>query len=253
MRIAAALRQAGVPYRATEIESLAGQQEVLDALSLLRAMLHPADRVAWLAVLRAPWCGLSVHDLHIVAGEDDPALATHCIDELLTERASRLSSEGRDRALRVQAVLHAAQTQAGRQPMGLWLRSAWHTLGAPLYLDAQQCANVEALFELITASEERGEIIDANLLLQRLQDLCARDLATQVCAVEIMTIHKAKGLEWDMVIVPGLDLRGRQDSAPLLHVLQEGEAQLMAPVSPKGDERTLCTVISATAGAIAAA
>ncbi|HXB62513.1 MAG TPA: UvrD-helicase domain-containing protein [Acidobacteriaceae bacterium] len=236
MRIAAALRQAAIPYRATEIESLAGQQEVLDALSLLRAMLHPADRVAWLAVLRAPWCGLSVRDLHVMAGEDDPSLATHCIDELLTQRAARLSSEGRACALHMQAILHAAQTQAGRQAMALWLRSAWHTLGAPLYLDAQQCANVEALFDLITASEERGEIIDANLLLQRLEDLCARDLATQLCAVEIMTIHKAKGLEWDTVIVPGLDLRGRTGSAPLLHVLHEGDTQLMAPVSPKGDD-----------------
>jgi ATP-dependent helicase/nuclease subunit A len=236
MQIAAALRQAGIPYRATEIESLAGQQEVLDALSLLRAMLHPADRVAWLAVLRAPWCGLSVRDLHIVAGEDDSTLATRCIDDLLTQRAEKLGSEARTRALRVQSVLHAAHTQQGRQPMALWLRSAWHTLGAPLYLDAQQCANVEALFELITASEERGEIIDATLLLERLEDLCARDLATTECAVEIMTIHKAKGLEWEVVIVPGLDRYGKDDSAPLLHVLQQGETHLMAPVSPKGDD-----------------
>jgi ATP-dependent exoDNAse (exonuclease V) beta subunit len=235
MRIAAALRQAGIPYRATEIESLAGRQEILDALSLLRAMLHPADRAAWLAVLRAPWCGLSVRDLHILAGADDHALATRCIDALLTERAPLLSEDGRVRALRVQRVLHDALAQLGRQPMALWLRGAWHTLGAPLYLEAQQRVNVEALFELIAGSEERGEIIDATLLLERLEDLCARDLATRECAVEIMTIHKAKGLEWDTVIVPGLDRHAGDDSAPLLHVLQEGETQLMAPVSPKGD------------------
>jgi len=236
MRIAAALRQAGIPYRATEIVSLAEKQEVLDALSLLRAMLHPADRVAWLAVLRAPWCGLSVRDLHIAAGGDDATLAKRCIDELLTERAALLSEDDCVRALHTQKTLHAAIAQHGRMPIAQWLHSAWHSLGAPLYLDSQECANVQAFFELVAASEERGEIIDANLLMQRLDDLCAQDLPADNCAVEIMTIHKAKGLEWDVVIVPGLDRRGGEDSSLLLHVLQEGEVGLLAPISPKGDD-----------------
>jgi ATP-dependent exoDNAse (exonuclease V) beta subunit len=240
MRIAAALRQAHIPYRASEIESLADRQEVLDALSLLRALLHPADRMAWFAVLRAPWCGLSVHDLHILSGADDASLSTRCIDELITERASLLEDDGRKRAVHVQAVLHAARAQAGRSPVAPWLRSAWHTLGAPLYLDAQEIANVEAFFDLAAACEDRGEVIDANLLLQRLDDLCAQDLVADNCAVEIMTIHKAKGLEWDVVIVPGLDRRGRDDASQLLHVLQQGETGLLAPISPKGgDEDSL--------------
>lgn len=236
MRIAAALRVAHIPYRASEIESLADQQEVLDALSLLRALLHPADRMAWLAVLRAPWCGLSVHDLHILSGADDTSLSTRCIDELITERAELLEDDGRKRALHVQAVLRAALSQSGRSSVAAWLHSAWHTLGAPLYLDAQEIANVEAFFELAAACEERGEVIDANLLLQRLNDLCAQDLAADHCAVEIMTIHKAKGLEWDVVIVPGLDRRGGDDASQLLHVLQRGEMGLLAPISSKGDD-----------------
>jgi len=132
--------------------------------------------------------------------------------------------------------LHAVIAQHGRMPISQWLHSAWHSLGAPLYLDSQECANVQAFFELVEASEERGEIIDANLLMQRLDDLCAQDLPAHNCVVEIMTIHKAKGLEWDVVIVPGLDRRGGDDSSLLLHVLQEGETQLVAPISPKGDD-----------------
>ena len=62
--IAAALREAHNHFRAVDLEQLADRPEVLDALALARALLNAEDRVAWLGVLRAPWCGLSLEDLH---------------------------------------------------------------------------------------------------------------------------------------------------------------------------------------------
>jgi len=236
-RIAEALRRAQIPYRATEIDALGSQQEVLDALSLLRALLHPADRVAWLAVLHAPWCGLGVRDLHIAAGGDDAALAKRCIDDLLTERAPLMSAEGRSRALRTQQILHAAIAQQGRLPIAQWLEGAWRSLGAPLYLAPHKRQNVTAFFALVTACEERGETIDAALLLERLEDLCAPE-SDAPALVDIMTIHKAKGLEWKTVIVPALDRKGGNDAPPLLQyvkdVIQEQKPPLFAPIPRTG-------------------
>src|ERR1019366_6597753 len=81
-----------IPFRAVDLEKLAARPEVLDALALARALLNPEDRVAWLGVLRAPWCGLSLDDLNTLTGE--PELLTRPVPELLAERLSLLSDAG---------------------------------------------------------------------------------------------------------------------------------------------------------------
>ena len=89
------LRDAKIPYRAIEIEELGERPVVQDLLALTRALAHPADRVAWLAVLRAPWCGLSLADLVALGGgEDAPTIWEAMHDEV---RLAALSEDGRGR------------------------------------------------------------------------------------------------------------------------------------------------------------
>jgi ATP-dependent exoDNAse (exonuclease V) beta subunit len=99
--IALALRQAGIPFRAVDLEQLSARPEVLDALALARAVLNPLDRVAWLGVLRAPWCGLSLADLHTLTSADSSELLACPIPQLLAERFSLLTSDGQLAATRL--------------------------------------------------------------------------------------------------------------------------------------------------------
>jgi superfamily I DNA/RNA helicase len=55
--IVAEFARRGVPFQATDIDPLGERPVVLDLLALTRAIAHPADRPAWLAVLRARGAG----------------------------------------------------------------------------------------------------------------------------------------------------------------------------------------------------
>ena len=74
-----------------------------DLHALTRAILHPADRVAWLSVLRAPWCGLTLADLSALAGDDHRATVWTLMCE--EARVQTLSADGARRLTRVRGIL----------------------------------------------------------------------------------------------------------------------------------------------------
>jgi ATP-dependent helicase/nuclease subunit A len=91
-------------FTAVEIEPLAGRQVVQDLISLTRALHHRGDRLHWLSILRAPWCGLRLADLHaLLAGDDHDATIPGLLDD--EARIARLSADGRQRALHLRMVM----------------------------------------------------------------------------------------------------------------------------------------------------
>src|SRR5918992_5984375 len=79
--IVPALKAANIRFRAIEIEHLGEKQVVQDLYALTRALSHLADRIAWLSILRAPWAGLSLDDLHDIAARDRHATIWELIQE----------------------------------------------------------------------------------------------------------------------------------------------------------------------------
>lgn len=213
------LRKENIPFRAIEIEQLGERQEVQDLAALTRALLHPMDRIAWLTVLRAPWCGLTLRDLHTLCGNDNKEHAARPVITLLRERGEPLSEDGQRRALRVHTILEDALRGKHRQvSLARWVERTWTTLGGNACVDRTGYANARAFFAML---EELGA--DAGGLDERLAELCAQPdpRASERCGVQLMTIHKAKGLGFDIVIVPGLERSTQVDTQPLLHWIEQ--------------------------------
>jgi ATP-dependent exoDNAse (exonuclease V) beta subunit len=231
--IAHALRARGTVFRAVEIEPLQDRPAVRDAVMLACALLHLGDRIAWLAILRAPWCGLELRDM-LAVGRSQPLIWDALHDAAVLEC---LSEDGRSRCARLRGVLEAALEVQTHTRGARWIERTWLALGGPSCAqDARELDQVRAVFARLRELEAQG-LPDPAVLAQSFADLYADDGAA--CGVEIMTIHKAKGLEFDCVIVPALHRHNRVAGGPmmLMHPFARSERDglVMAARSPIAD------------------
>ncbi len=233
--IVPALKDAGLPFRAIEIDRLGERSVVRDILALTRAMLHFADRPAWLAILRAPWCGLELRDLYaLVDGRPDAA-----IWDLLTEERPGISSDGVARILRLRSVLSQAFAERGRTPLRRWVERTWWALGGPACAGSDDALQDAADYlDLLEKHERAGDLPDFDDFRGQVDQLYARPDPRAGATLELMTIHKAKGLQFETVIVPGLGRVPRPDSPALLlsseRPRREGVDRLLASIRETG-------------------
>ena len=244
--ITALLTQREVPFQAVEIEHLETRPVIQDLLALTRALHHPADRVAWLALLRAPWCGLKLADLLALNANSRNDTIWNCLQD--KQRLAALSSDGRHRAARLYDVLEQAYALQGRMPLRRWVESAWLNLGGPATLEtATDLRNAGRFFDLLDELDRGGDLHGTDELVKRVKGLYARADTRADDTLQVMSIHRAKGLEFDHVILPGLSRRSRSDDPQLLlwsenprseDPQSDGSDLLLAPVRASDEENS---------------
>ncbi len=251
--ILAAMRQHNLPYQCTGIDGMEDRQPLADLLMLTRCLLHPADRTAWLAVLRAPWCGASLTDLAALC-EGDSSLEAQTLPQLFAARSSHLSPEGQARIGRTLDVLSQATALTGSEPLWSLVERAWHTLGGPYCLTTADLADTHSYFELLAAVEAQQGALSLPAIQRGMNRLRAEAPAAVAGQppVEVLTIFKAKGLEWDVVLLPGLGKKGRNDGGMLLKWVSQlagitdphrETGLLVAPLKPAGGApKSACAV-----------
>jgi ATP-dependent helicase/nuclease subunit A len=243
--IVAALTESGIDAIGVELVPLAAVPIVRDLVALLRALCHLGDRTAWLAVLRAPWCGVSLATLTRLSTRADAQLICQALRE--PARLGECPLAERERLERTARVLDAALARRDQAPLADWLEEVWMRLGAPDAYAAEELRHARAFFDALSERTGSGEWAGIATLDSLLANLYAEPQAHTAAPVQILTIHGAKGLEFDHVLVPGLDRERNRGREPLLRWLDlpraegegseaEGTDLVMAPAPVIGDE-----------------
>ena len=225
-----ALKARDIPFRAVKLDPLATRPVVQDLLALARSIRFAADRTALLAVLRSPVCGLKLAELHALAGDGADPLDDDALD--------RLDEAGRKRARRVFAAIAGARDLVGKRSLRDRVEGAWRRLGGPHCLThpAAELAEARLLLDTLEAAEQNGLLEDWNDFEELLgQAFTEGDPPDQSVKLEILTMHGAKGLEWDLVVLPALDRGTGGNDRELLYWLpftpeRGGEQVLLAPL-----------------------
>lgn len=224
-----ALHKAGLQWEAHAITPLAARMPVMDMLSLTKALISPADRVAWLSVLRSPYCGLGLEDLLIITNSTqlNPRRGDPVFQQLMaivdTSVFDQLSEHGQATLLRVVPILQRAWQHRGHQPMRNVVETCWDDLGGNFTLTSTQDAiDLQTYLDLVEKWDDIGLVRNWPSVERAVESLYAHPITnressqlTNSC-IKIMTIHKSKGLEFDHVFLPGLSSPSASDSKPLL-------------------------------------
>ena len=198
-----------------------------------RERLYMLATIAWLSILRAPWCGLTLPDLHALAADSaDAAIWT------LLSNVEMYSDVGQQRIARIVPILAAALAERGRYALRDWVERCWLSLGGPATLSNEQdLDDAEAYFARLEELDMGADLVDVTRLDAQLTNLFARPRPSNA-RVEIMTLHKSKGLEFDTVILPSLERGGGRDQTKLLRWARVAGLQsnglVLAPSSARG-------------------
>jgi ATP-dependent helicase/nuclease subunit A len=239
VEIIPALRKANITFQAIDIEGLALQSSIQDCLALTRAYLYPADRAAWLACLRAPWCGLSLQSLLVLCDKNKDKTIWECICDI--DLVNQLPAEEKNKLINLKEKFELLFLQKQRFSIRDNIETLWIQLGGPATLSNRtDLENCDTYFSLLESLEQGGTIEDLKELLDNVNQLFATPDLKSDGQLQVMTIHKAKGLEFDHVILPGLGRSPRVSQSDLLVWLlrqreNEQEDLVLAPIREAGN------------------
>jgi ATP-dependent helicase/nuclease subunit A len=218
-----ALRRAEIPYVVDGGRDFYERREVGDLIAFLRAAHNPHEGAAVLAVLRGPLGGVPDDELARFAasgGRFDPPRGT--VDEAAFPNLARAF-----------AFLESFRTRTrGRAPDAVIEKALDETpiamLHASAFDGAQRLANLRKMVARAAAHARAGLSLEETLRV--IEDEQRGERAEgespvadeSVDAVRVLSVHKAKGLEYPVVFVPDVGREARRRPAAGTEVAWDG-------------------------------
>ena len=230
------LEAEGIPYQQSNQKRLYARDEVRLCLSMLRALADPDDSTAVFQLLASPLFSCDDQDLarlSSISKRRNQSLRRtleHLDREPLLQGAAEST---RDSVARLLALLERLQFLATRRPTTDVLYAFVHESGYLGQLTAEDSPESEEkvrnLAKLFQRTKRVGEMLEENrvhafvphldLLIEAGDDPAAADVELELDAVQLITAHNAKGLEFPVVFVVAVadqifPMKFRRDELP---------------------------------------
>ena len=228
-----------INVEAIDIKPLNNCVEIIDLFTLTSALLHRHDNVAWMALLRSPYCGLLLKDIYYIVNHNS---AWSIWKNLIKfQDIHELSDDARARLPFIVNTLHHIFAIRGSMPTHRLVQLAWQQLNVASNYSEEQIQNCSVFFDCLMSMQTNNEPIVAEAIHERLATLFHKPSKQQSISVKLLTIHKSKGLEFDHVILPELNRKTQADSPELLlwseRINTDGRAEfLMAPIKHSAEK-----------------
>jgi ATP-dependent helicase/nuclease subunit A len=206
-----ALQEAGIVYQVKEDRHWLDHVLVDDLMNLLYSMHHRGHRLAWMALLRSPFCGLVKADLLVIA-----QLANEqTIWQVLQSQPEALSPDGHRRVAHLVAVLHPI-LEGERQHAPVYLKwlDAWRSIQGQYIVQSLQEARIVEIFQrFVCLCKTLPAYMDFK---RQLAAFDPGEIDGHPSGVLLLTIHQSKGLEFDHVFLPALNRQLSRGDSPIL-------------------------------------
>ena len=225
-----ALRQSYIPYKIVGGLRFLDRAVVKDVLAYLRLLYQPSDRVSFLRIVNVPKRGIGTVSVAKFLDWNDAARRDIVSGLLAVEEADNLTARAKRPLLELGKILEELQQEIDGSPAELIEKIIKRTGYGDFINDGTPQAE-ERMENIGVLLAEAKAYVDVPAFLEEMALMSSADTAAEQ-QVTLMTLHAAKGLEFPVVFLAGLE----EGILPHARVFDSGKADDIE------EERRLCYV-----------
>ena len=225
-----ALRQSYIPYKIVGGLRFLDRAVVKDVLAYLRLLYQPSDRVSFLRIVNVPKRGIGTVSVAKFLDWNDAARWDIVSGLLAVEEADNLTARAKRPLLELGKILEELQQEIDGSPAELIEKIIKRTGYGDFINDGTPQAE-ERMENIGVLLAEAKAYVDVPTFLEEMALMSSADTAAEQ-QVTLMTLHAAKGLEFPVVFLAGLE----EGILPHARVFDSGKADDIE------EERRLCYV-----------
>ncbi len=203
--------RAGIPYRVFGGTRFYDRREIKDALAYLRILVNPSDSVSLKRIINMPKRSIGDSTVHLL--EQEAAKQDVPIFSLLSDPPEALTARPRRCVTDFASLVYRLMAKKDTMPLNEYVQYVLNEVGLLKQLENEDSeenkTRIENLMEFIGAAKEFEQKSNEKTLEAYLENVAlVTDLDNQEDApqyVTLMTLHSAKGLEYEAVFMAGME------------------------------------------------